>query len=79
MLSGIALHGHTRAVTRVKFNKDSDLLFTTSKDSSPHVWNAETGERLGTYEGHQGMTFSLRKFGFDLCVICGITFSPMLL
>jgi translation initiation factor 3 subunit I len=50
----IALHGHTRAITRVKYNKDGDLLFSTAKDTSPTVWDAETGERLGTYEGHTG-------------------------
>lgn len=59
MLRPIALHGHTRAITKVKFNADSDLLFTASKDSSPTVWNAETGERLGTYEGHQGAIWDI--------------------
>lgn len=32
MLQAIALHGHTRAVTRVKFNRDGDLLFSCAKD-----------------------------------------------
>ncbi|KAJ9465741.1 Eukaryotic translation initiation factor 3 subunit I [Diplonema papillatum] len=50
----IALHGHTRAVTMVKYNREGDLLFSTAKDMVPTVWSAETGERLGTYEGHTG-------------------------
>eukprot|EP01059_Diplonema_ambulator_P022395 TRINITY_DN37689_c0_g1_i1.p1 TRINITY_DN37689_c0_g1~~TRINITY_DN37689_c0_g1_i1.p1 ORF type:complete len:336 (+),score=100.27 TRINITY_DN37689_c0_g1_i1:53-1060(+) len=50
----LALHGHTRAVTMVKYNKEGDLLFSTAKDTCPTVWNAETGERLGTYDGHTG-------------------------
>eukprot|EP00992_Anisonema_acinus_P013569 TRINITY_DN8817_c0_g1_i1.p1 TRINITY_DN8817_c0_g1~~TRINITY_DN8817_c0_g1_i1.p1 ORF type:complete len:350 (-),score=108.44 TRINITY_DN8817_c0_g1_i1:104-1099(-) len=55
----IVLHGHTRAMTRVKYNRDGDLLFTCAKDSSPTVWNAYTGERLGTYEGHTGAIWDI--------------------
>lgn len=55
----IALHGHSRAITRVKYNRDGDLLFSTAKDTSPTVWSAETGERLGTYEGHQGAVWDI--------------------
>eukprot|EP01006_Ploeotia_vitrea_P050573 TRINITY_DN67475_c6_g2_i1.p1 TRINITY_DN67475_c6_g2~~TRINITY_DN67475_c6_g2_i1.p1 ORF type:complete len:335 (+),score=42.64 TRINITY_DN67475_c6_g2_i1:59-1063(+) len=55
----VALHGHTRALTRVKFNREGDLLFSCAKDTSPTVWDSETGERLGTYEGHQGAVWDL--------------------
>eukprot|EP00667_Euglena_gracilis_P017387 EG_transcript_18312 len=59
VLHPIALHGHTRSVTRVRFNREGDLLFSSAKDSSPTVWNAQTGERLGTYEGHQGAIWDI--------------------
>jgi len=38
----------------VKYNREGDLLFSCSKDNLPCVWYAETGERLGTYNGHTG-------------------------
>ena len=43
------LRGHDRSITQVKYNADGDLLFSSSKDSRPTVWYADSGERLGTY------------------------------
>eukprot|EP01138_Halocafeteria_seosinensis_P007113 gb/GECG01007274.1/.p1 GENE.gb/GECG01007274.1/~~gb/GECG01007274.1/.p1 ORF type:complete len:389 (+),score=43.62 gb/GECG01007274.1/:1-1167(+) len=54
----ILLKGHERSITYVTFNYDGDLLFSCSKDSSPTVWWASTGERLGTYEGHSGTVWT---------------------
>eukprot|EP01061_Rhynchopus_euleeides_P006911 TRINITY_DN15897_c0_g2_i1.p1 TRINITY_DN15897_c0_g2~~TRINITY_DN15897_c0_g2_i1.p1 ORF type:complete len:343 (+),score=85.69 TRINITY_DN15897_c0_g2_i1:49-1077(+) len=50
----VALHGHTRAITMVRYNMEGDLLFTTAKDTLATVWDAQSGERLGTYDGHRG-------------------------
>lgn len=50
----IQLKGHERPITRVLFNKENDLLFTCAKDVSPSVWRTSNGERIGSYEGHQG-------------------------
>lgn len=50
----LLLKGHERSITYVVFNADGDLLFTCAKDHTPTVWRTETGERLGTYEGHGG-------------------------
>ncbi|KAJ3102716.1 Eukaryotic translation initiation factor 3 subunit I [Phlyctochytrium planicorne] len=50
----ILLHGHERSLTRIKYNHDGDLLFSSSKDAKPSVWFSLTGERLGTYNGHNG-------------------------
>ncbi len=50
----ILLKGHTRPLTHVKYNRESDLIFTTAKDHSPCVWYASNGERLGTFDGHNG-------------------------
>lgn len=55
----LLLKGHTRSITYVRFNKEGDLLFTASKDNSPTVWRAATGDRLGTYDGHSGAVYSL--------------------
>lgn len=55
----ILLKGHERSITCVIYNADGDLIFTSSKDSIPTVWRSEKGERLGTYDGHQGAVFQL--------------------
>ena len=53
----ILLKGHSRPLTKVKFNRDGDLLFTCGKDHKPNVWYSENGERLGTYSGHNGSVY----------------------
>eukprot|EP00054_Salpingoeca_dolichothecata_P004192 m.29798 g.29798 ORF g.29798 m.29798 type:complete len:327 (+) comp14410_c0_seq1:761-1741(+) len=50
----IMLNGHERALTQIKYNEDGDLLFSVSKDHVPCVWYSHNGERLGTYQGHNG-------------------------
>lgn len=50
----LMLHGHERAITQIKYNKDGDLLFSVAKDIKPTVWFSANGERLGTYNGHGG-------------------------
>ena len=41
------------------FNRDDDLVFTAAADNIVCVWDSETGERLGTYEGHSGAIFDI--------------------
>lgn len=55
----IALHGHERSVTHIKYNRDGDLLFSSAKDTSPTVWYSINGERLGTYKGHGGAVWCI--------------------
>lgn len=43
----------------VKYNRDGDLFFSCSKDSHPSVWYAHNGERLGSYEGHNGAVWGI--------------------
>lgn len=50
----LLLKGHERPLTRVKFNREGDLLFTAAMDRSPTVWRTSNGERIGTYQGHNG-------------------------
>jgi len=46
-------------MTKVMFNRDDDLVFTAAADNMVCVWDSETGERLGTYEGHTGAVFDI--------------------
>ena len=48
------INGHERSLTKIKFNTEGDLLFSVSKDKVPSVWYADNGERLGTFNGHNG-------------------------
>ncbi|KAI8929438.1 WD40-repeat-containing domain protein [Entophlyctis helioformis] len=54
-----AAAGHTRSLTKIKYNRDGDLLFSVSKDKLPCVWYSHNGERLGTFEGHDGAVWDL--------------------
>lgn len=55
-MQGLALHGHMKPVTQVKFNREGDLLFSTAKEPKISVWLTKTGERLGTYDGHSAVS-----------------------
>ncbi|KPI87299.1 putative eukaryotic translation initiation factor 3 subunit 2 [Leptomonas seymouri] len=50
-LEGVALHGHMKGVTMLKFNRDGDLLFSSSKDTNCTAccWYTKTGKLLGSY------------------------------
>lgn len=59
------LHGHQRALTQIKYNREGDLLFSAAKDQRPNVWYSLNGERLGTFgggrreKGHQGAVWCI--------------------
>lgn len=55
----LLLQGHERAITQIKYNREGDLLFSASKDKLPNVWFSINGERLGTYNGHQGAVWCI--------------------
>ncbi|XP_072045225.1 eukaryotic translation initiation factor 3 subunit I-like [Amphiura filiformis] len=55
----IALFGHDRSITTVKYNREGDLLFSSAKDNQPTVWYSINGERLGTFEGHGGAVWCI--------------------
>lgn len=42
----------------VKYNREGDLLVTCAKDNKPNVWWVENGERIGTFNGHQGSVYN---------------------
>ena len=54
----LVLKGHAMPITDLKFNKDSDLLFSASKDRYITLWSSEYGERIGTY-GHSAAVYSM--------------------
>mmetsp|Transcript_1151 Transcript_1151/g.1614 ORF Transcript_1151/g.1614 Transcript_1151/m.1614 type:complete len:322 (-) Transcript_1151:306-1271(-) len=54
----VLLKGHERPLTYVKYTHEGDLFFTCAKDHHPTVWFGDTGERLGTYIGHNGAVMS---------------------
>jgi translation initiation factor 3 subunit I len=53
------LKGHSRPVTVLCFSREGDLLFSAAKDTRPCLWRTESGERVGTYNGHQGAVWAL--------------------
>jgi len=54
----LQLKGHQRPITLVKFNREGDLLFSCARDQTPTLWSATTGERIGSYVGHNGAVLS---------------------
>lgn len=50
----IVLHGHERAITQIKYNREGDLILSCGKDQKPNVWFSVNGERLGTFNKHNG-------------------------
>lgn len=55
----ILLHGHERAITQIKYNREGDLIFSTAKDNQPNVWYSLNGERLGSFKGHNGAVWCI--------------------
>ncbi|KAH7973816.1 hypothetical protein HPB49_005327 [Dermacentor silvarum] len=53
------LHGHERAITQIKYNREGDLLFSCAKDHSPNVYYSLNGERLGNFIGHAGAVWCI--------------------
>lgn len=51
--------GHERSLTQIMYNKEGDLLFTASKDHVINAWFSSNGERLGTYNGHNGTIWTI--------------------
>jgi WD40 repeat protein len=54
----ILLKGHERPLTFIKYNSDGDLIVTCAKDHHPTLWYSDTGNRVGTYVGHNGAVWT---------------------
>ncbi|CAF3063866.1 unnamed protein product [Rotaria socialis] len=55
----ILLQAHERSLTKIRYNREGDLLFSSGKDKIPCVWYSINGERLGTYNGHNGTVWTI--------------------
>lgn len=67
----LMLHGHERAITQIKYSREGDLLFSCSKDPIPNVWYSINGERLGTFDGHNGAVWCIDVTWDSTTVVTG--------
>lgn len=55
----LLLQGHERAITKIKYNREGDLILTASKDNKPNIFYSANGERLGNLIGHTGAVWCI--------------------
>jgi len=53
------LHGHERSITQIKYSREGDLIYSCAKDAQPNVWYSLNGERLGSFNGHNGAVWCI--------------------
>ncbi|PSC70882.1 eukaryotic translation initiation factor 3 subunit I-like [Micractinium conductrix] len=53
------LQGHTRPLNHVVYNTEGDLLVTCGKDSNINLWWTDNGVRAGSFDGHNGVVWTV--------------------
>ncbi|KAG2113401.1 WD40-repeat-containing domain protein [Suillus discolor] len=56
---GAPLQGHTNRVWSVAISADGTLIASGSSDKTVRVWDADTGNALGTLQGHTQAVYSV--------------------
>eukprot|EP00746_Dinoflagellata_sp_MGD_P166348 gnl/MRDRNA2_/MRDRNA2_96170_c0_seq1.p1 gnl/MRDRNA2_/MRDRNA2_96170_c0~~gnl/MRDRNA2_/MRDRNA2_96170_c0_seq1.p1 ORF type:complete len:334 (+),score=76.25 gnl/MRDRNA2_/MRDRNA2_96170_c0_seq1:87-1088(+) len=68
----LLLQVHSRPLTMIKFVYDGDLFFSSGKDGVINLIRTDNGERIGTYDGHQGAVYAVDvTFDMQTLVSCG--------
>merc|ERR1719375_875357 len=56
----------------IKFVQDGDMFVSSGKDGVINLIRTDTGERIGTYDGHQGAVYAVDvTFDTKYLVSCG--------
>ncbi len=65
------LKGHERPINVVKFNYDGDLFFSACAEGKINLWEAYTGERIGSYKAKSAVKSIDVDFNSEHLVCCG--------